>query len=298
VGPRPFRSNAPDKASLGFEIFKLSELYDREARGQLRDVLAAPGRLAFHLVFVGLRGEGAHVVDFERCPLGAGFLTVAASGRVHEFVVERGVEAWMILFAPELLDAGTPLAQTDPLRGARVLSPTWTRPVLAVPTGEEAWLLSLCERMREEFERPADVMQPAVLASLVRLVLLGAERWLVAADRGGRERPVPTPLQRFLNAIERDFAQTRSVARYARDAGLSPRRLAELLDAHGYPTAKQLICERVILEQKRLLALADHSVKELAGLTGFEDTTSCVKFFRRHTGLTPVAFRARVRAAR
>lgn len=283
---------------MGFEIFKLSELYDREARGELRDALAAPGRLAFHVVFVGLRGEGAHIVDFERCPLAEGYLTVAACGRVHEFVVERGVEAWMILFLPELLDAGAPLAATDPLRGARVLSPTWARPALAVPPGEEAWLRAVCEHMREEFERPADIVQPALLASLVRLVVLGAERWLVETDRGARERPVPTPLQRFLGAIERDFAKTRSVARYARDAGLSPRRLAELLDAHGYPTAKQLICERVILEQKRLLALADHSVKELADLTGFEDTTSCVKFFRRHVGVTPAAFRSRVRAAR
>jgi AraC-like DNA-binding protein len=65
---------------------------------------------------------------------------------------------------------------------------------------------------------------------------------------------------------------------------------------HGYPNANQLICDRVFLEQKRLLAYGDHGLKELADLTGFEDATSFVKFFRRHVGLTPIAFRRRLQA--
>jgi AraC-like DNA-binding protein len=284
VGPRPFRSNVPDKADLGFEIFKLSDLHERAARGLLLDPLDAPGRLAFHLLFVGTRGAGEHVVDFDRCPLGAGFLTVASRGRVHQFVVDRGVDAWMILFSPELVD-----------RDSRVLAPSLTPPALALPADEQAWMSSLCERMQREFARAPDAVQAPLLVSLVRVLLLGAERLLGEAERRrGRAAP-PTALQRFLAAVERDFARTRSVAHYARAAGVSPRRLAELLDEQGHPTAKQVVCERVALEQKRLLAHGDASVKEIAALTGFEDATNCVKFFRRLVGATPLEFRARVR---
>lgn len=285
MGPRPFRSNVPDKADLGFEIFKLAELQERAARGQLRDPLDAPGRLAFHVLFVGTRGVGEHIVDFDRCPLGAAFLTVAAQGRVHQFVVDRQVDAWMILFSPELVG------------DSRVLSPSLTPPAIALPADDQAWMLALCERMQREFTRPTDGFQAPLLASLVRTLLLGAERLLADAERRqGRAAPT-TALQRFLAAVEKDFARTRSVEHYARAAGLSPRRLAELLDQQGYPTAKQVVCERVVLEQKRLLAHGDHSVKEIAALTGFEAATNCVKFFRREVGATPLEFRERVRAA-
>jgi transcriptional regulator GlxA family with amidase domain len=48
----------------------------------------------------------------------------------------------------------------------------------------------------------------------------------------------------------------------------------------------------VILEHKRLLAHSGVSVKELAALTGFDEPTNLVKFFRLHTGQTPLEFRS------
>jgi AraC-like DNA-binding protein len=178
-----------------------------------------------------------------------------------------------------------------------LLSPSWTPPAVALPSHEQAWLLELCERLHEEFARPPDPLQAGLLASLSRTALLGVERLVAETDRQEGRRALPAPLQRFLDGVERQFARTRAVADYAREAGISARRLAELLEQHAYPTAKQVISERVVLEQKRLLAHGDHSVKELADLTGFADSTSCVKFFRQHTGMTPLEFRGRARLA-
>ena len=50
--------------------------------------------------------------------------------------------------------------------------------------------------------------------------------------------------------------------------------------------------DRVVLEQKRLLAHTDVSVKELAARTGFAEPTNLIKFFRQRTGQTPLEFRA------
>ena len=65
-----------------------------------------------------------------------------------------------------------------------------------------------------------------------------------------------------------------------------------LLAARTGKSTKQVIDERVILEHKRLLAHTELSVKELAARTGFPEPTNLVKFFRHHTGMTPLAFRA------
>ena len=109
---------------------------------------------------------------------------------------------------------------------------------------------------------------------------------------------MPAALADFFTIVERDHTRTRSVARLASAAGISTRRLGELLEAQGKPSAKQVICERVVLEQKRRLAHSDISIKELATLTGFDEPTNMVKFFRHFTGTTPTAFRALHRADR
>ncbi|MBC7973753.1 MAG: AraC family transcriptional regulator, partial [Myxococcales bacterium] len=121
--------------------------------------------------------------------------------------------------------------------------------------------------------------------ALLRVLVLRAERLV------DRAQPMPAAVQRFFTILEADHATTRSVAHYARRAGISPRRLGELVHAHTGKSTKQVIDERVILEQKRLLVHSELSVKELAARTGFAEPTNLVKFFRHHTQTTPAEFR-------
>lgn len=277
----PFRHNA--KPSVGIEVFRLSELLDRADKKALEHPLDLPQRPEFHTVYVGLRGQGTHVVDFTPVPLGAGHLTFVARGRVQQFTGERGVDAWMLLFAPEALGG----QRDDPLRAPEVLSPVWPAPALAVPAADMRELLALVDQIEAEQARPFDALQEPVLAALLRALLLRAERM-----RAGGRDAVPAALGRFFTILERDHAETRSVAHYARAAGVSPRRLGELVAAQTGKSTKQVIDERVVLEHKRLLAHTELSVKELAERTGFAEPTNLVKFFRHHTGMTPLAFRA------
>lgn len=106
----PFRPGA--KPHLGVEVFRLAELFARAERGAIDHALEAPQRPEFHTLYVGLRGKGQLVVDFTPVALGAGFLTFVARGRVQQFVVDRRVDAWMLLFAPEQIGA----APDDALR--------------------------------------------------------------------------------------------------------------------------------------------------------------------------------------
>lgn len=62
------------------------------------------------------------------------------------------------------------------------------------------------------------------------------------------------------------------------------------LNLNGLP-AKTLINQRLILEAKRLLAHTSMSVQAIGLELGFDESTNFVKFFRRETGTTPLAFR-------
>ncbi len=281
IRPLPFRHN--DKPALGFEILRLSSIFARADRRDLDHPLDAPQRLGFHSVYIGIAGRGTIEVDFTPVPVGRERMTFVAAGRVQSFS-DRGGDAWMLLFKPEFLVA-TP-GSSDPLVLPSVLSPVWANPVLHVPRAEHAELLALAARIEEEHAKPMDAIQPWLLSALLRAVLLRAERL------AGPRAPPHAALATFFTILERDHMRTRSVTHYARASGVSVRRLAELMVAETGRSTKQIIDERVVLEHKRLLAYTGDSVKQIAERTGFAEPTNLVKFFRRHTGETPLMFRA------
>ncbi len=274
-----FRHNT--KPSLGIEVLRLADLLERERTGQLPESLMAPQRPQFDMVLVGLAGKGSIKIDFQPVPIGAGHVMVFARGRVQQYAQTKGLDGWLIVFSPDFLA----------LSDLRVLSPSWARPSIA-PRGDHREILALANQLATEHARPLDRVQPALLAALLRALLLRLERHVPA------DPAPPAPLQRFLTILERDCLSTRSVAHYAREAGISVRRLAELARAHTGRSTKQLVDERLVLEQKRLLAHTEVTVKELADRTGFAEPTNLIKFFRHHTGLTPQAFRRNLPSAR
>ncbi|MCC8173154.1 MAG: helix-turn-helix domain-containing protein, partial [Odoribacter sp.] len=56
-------------------------------------------------------------------------------------------------------------------------------------------------------------------------------------------------------------------------------------------TPKLYIDERLTLEAKRLLSYSLLTVKEICFELGFDEPTNFGKFFKKQTGITPVAFR-------
>ncbi|MBX3155479.1 MAG: helix-turn-helix domain-containing protein [Deltaproteobacteria bacterium] len=266
----------------GIEVMRLSELFARADRLALDHALETPQRPQFHTLYVGTRGRGEIFVDFARVPLGAGKLTVVAGNRVQYFAVTPGVDAWMVLFAPEVVPPGAVPA---------ILAPAWEVPSLDIPPEDQRELVALFELMAAEQRRAPDAQQVALQTALLHALILRADRL-----RGRAAAPSSPALERFFTILERDHARTRRVAHYAKAAGVSARRLGELLVAHAGKSTKAVIDERVLLEQRRLLAHTDISVKELADRTGFAEPTNLVKFFRHLAGETPLAFRARYRA--
>jgi len=275
----PYAHNV--KPGLGVELIGLAELFAREARGELPVPLATPVRPEFHSIYLGTRGRGTMIIDFTPVPIAPGCATIVARGRVEQHVVARGLDAKIVVFSPEFL--------TDSLR---VLAPTWEQPTFELDATDRRDVHALVDQLGAEQNRPLDAVQPPLLAALLRAIVMRLERYAIT------ERTSTPELERFFTILERDCLTTRSVEHYARAAGISPRRLGELLHEHTGRSTKQAIDERVVLEQKRLLAHTQLTVKELAERTGFDEPSNLVKFFRHHTGTTPLAFRRNLPSGR
>lgn len=99
----------------------------------------------------------------------------------------------------------------------------------------------------------------------------------------------------FNQLVDKYYYQIHQVKEYAEILGESPVQLNRAIKTVTGKTASDLIIERLILEAKRLLLFSDLSNKEVAYKLNYEDPSCFACIFRRKTGFTPSAFRAKMK---
>jgi AraC family transcriptional regulator, transcriptional activator of pobA len=160
-------------------------------------------------------------------------------------------------------------------------------PQLALRTAQ------LLERLADEFSQPDSSGAP-VGGWLACCVL-----WVLAhgiAAHGSSEIHTSRDaerLRRFRHLIESYYLKHWPVERYARHLSLSETSLNRLCQRLAGSTAFDLIQQRLALEARRRLVYAASSVSSIARELGFKDPAYFSRFFRRHSGVTPVDFRRR-----
>ena len=112
-----------------------------------------------------------------------------------------------------------------------------------------------------------------------------------------RQQPVVRPnraedvFNKFLRLLADYHTQERSVAFYAGKLCLSPKYFSKLIKSASGRSAPDWIDQYVILEAKNYLKYSDMSIKQIVWKLHFSDQPSFTKFFKAHTGMTPVQFR-------
>jgi AraC-like DNA-binding protein len=255
---------APQRA-LPFEVLTLRSLHARRPRD-----LTRPERPDFHIVFLATHGRGSHVVDFVRHPLRRGQLLTVAAGRVQQFASPSSFDALMLVVRPDAV-------KWRPELDGRVVTPTPQRLRLVT---------TLFEQLGAELG-PDGGGSAELAARLVEAI------GVACASAASSERTPRDLVGRFRRELEKHHRRSHEVAAYAAILRCTTRTLTRHCVTATGRTAKQIIDERVALEARRSLAHEDVTVVTLARTLGFASSTQFVKFFRRVTGETPTAFRAR-----
>jgi AraC family transcriptional activator of pobA len=97
----------------------------------------------------------------------------------------------------------------------------------------------------------------------------------------------------FRALVEQHYKEGVPVARYADLLRVTPVRLNRLCLKLADKSAFDIIQDRLMLEACRKLTYAPSSVASIAYELGFQDPAYFSRAFKRHTGLTPKAFRER-----
>jgi AraC-like DNA-binding protein len=104
---------------------------------------------------------------------------------------------------------------------------------------------------------------------------------------------LPQPYIDLLNQLETDREWSRSVTDRADRLGYAPRTLTRACQQATGRTAKQVIDDRIMLEARRLLVHPTTTIEAIARRLSFTEAGNLAKFFQRHAGENPAAWRNR-----
>jgi AraC family transcriptional regulator, transcriptional activator of pobA len=139
-------------------------------------------------------------------------------------------------------------------------------------------------------------MSGAVVESLLHVLLVHLHRHQPAslgeAVQAGAFKALAG---QFTALIQSHFREHWTVARYARELGISRDRLNDIsLRAYGRPPAR-LIRERVLIEARIYLANSSLALGEIAGVLGFAGAPQFSRFFKTLQGQSPARYRLNLR---
>jgi AraC family transcriptional activator of pobA len=97
---------------------------------------------------------------------------------------------------------------------------------------------------------------------------------------------------RLRERIEQGFRARESVSAAARALGASPTALRQACARVANSSPAQMLDDRALLEARRLLLYSQLSVADIAYAVGFDDPAYFSRFFARHVGQPPSAYRA------
>lgn len=110
-------------------------------------------------------------------------------------------------------------------------------------------------------------------------------------DLAGRPSRAEEVFNQFLRLLADYHTRERTVSFYADKLCLSPKYFSKLIKSVSGRSAPDWIDTYVILEAKNYLKYSDMSIKQIVYQLHFSDQPTFTKYFRAHTGMTPVQFR-------
>ena len=251
----------------------------------------------FQLLLVR-RGRVSATLDGVALELrGPAVVTVPALG-AHGFRFDRRIQGRVVTVAAPHLERL--LAPAPGLAARLTVLRGWPLAATAAPGIDAA-----ADALAAEYRAGPTPGIAATAAPGWRALALDAAllRLLIAVGRGappdaGADAGPPRALQhvrRLRAAIEREFRRQPTLAALAGEVGVTPTQLNRACRAVlGQPTLA-LLHERLLREAQRELAYTGVSIKRIALELGFSDAAYFTRFVRRHVGLTPSAWRSRLR---
>lgn len=273
-------------SSLGFEIISLESLYQRFESGDIK-YIDQPHRIHFHNIIIITGGQGQHLIDFNQFHLEAGRVLMINKGQIHSFDVHNKPQGKLIVFTDEFID------KVATAINLQIFSPTHfissKLQGFTLSESQESTLLELIRLLQTELkiETPNLIFLQTLFTSMLLKVTEARPRIYLNKMNLAQTRC----FERFILLLNEHFINTRDAHYYANLLGTTYKTLNKICKLATNRTSKQLIDAHTILEAKRRLSIDHYQIQQLAAYLGFDEPSNFVKYFKKHTLMTPNQFK-------
>lgn len=240
----------------------------------------------FFYILALTKGTGNHEIDFTTYEVCDNSVFFMRPGHVHQLTLKSGSQGFLLQFKPEFYypnDAPSRqllrkasnknLCQLDEIRFRKLIST----------------LTIIFQEYVDKQEGYQDVIKANLGLFFIELVRHRQQRSnaITPVNPYSEER-----LEEFLELLENHISVHKQVSHYAGMMHLSSYQLNAITKATLGKTCSELINEWIILESKRNLLATTNQVNQIAFQLGYDDVSYFIRFFKKHTGYSPEAFRA------
>lgn len=250
----------------------------------------APHKIKFYLILFITKKTYTHFIDFKSYEIKEGSALFVTKNQVHSFNEKLDKShGFGIAFNNLFIDKHYFLS--DNLRLNRLFNYHIESPIIYKKDMGENSLIELISDMHKEYHSNNKFAKPEILASLLRVLLLKAERAKEYHAVTNINTHWLETFSKFKDLLEDEYVNTRNSKTYASKLFVSYKFLNDVVKKLTGTTVKAFIDDFVIIEIKRYLISSSLSINEISYQTGFEDPANMVKFFRKKTSITPLKFR-------
>jgi AraC family transcriptional activator of pobA len=236
-----------------------------------------------HIILIA-QGGGAMQAEAAQVRFEAPCLLLIAAGIIHGFSWHQESRGHVTTVADSYLRH---LVSRD-----RDLAPLFAQPhAVMLPQEESAAAEQVIARMAKELGWFGPGQRAAVESALLALMVMVLRQLpLCVAQSPGTTRHAAL-VARLRERIEERFRQREPVTLHARALGTSLTALRQACAMVANSSPAQMLDDRALLEARRLLLYSELSVAEVAYALGFDDPAYFSRFFARHVGQPPRAWR-------
>jgi AraC family transcriptional regulator, transcriptional activator of pobA len=286
--------NQPEKAQ--FVVYDMNQYLMKNQANTTR-----PHIHSYYQVIWFKSGTGKHFVDFKEYDVFENAIFFIAKNQVHYFDANTDYTGVLIHFNEIFLINND--SEMDFLLKFELFNNPYQQPSCCIGHGIEHTLDGYLQQIMAELQSPDPFGKEELLRIYLKAFLIQVQRRRYELQQTNGQFPIAlderrAQLMKFVNLVDENYMKGMSVAEYARSMLISSRTLSDLTSQLLNKTPSQMVMERTILEAQRLLLHSNLNVSQIGYRLGFDDPSYFVKYFKKHTSISPTDFRKSIAANR
>lgn len=265
-----------------------SDFYINTFKNHLVDhsFVEEPHRHNSYVLVLFTKGYGTHDIDFDTFGIQPGSMFFMQPGQIHHWDLSDDIDGFVIFYSQEMYNL---YFRQKAIEAYPFYSSLGNSPEMIFDAKELKAVEFYFYKMLEEYQGNKIMKQDKIMNLLdsIHIEIARKHNDVYALETHSYN----VKIKDFDVLLEKYFWTEKAPSFYASQLHITLKHLNRICNEILKKTTTQVITDRIILEAKRMLMDKKRTVNEIATGLGFDDYSYFVRLFKKHTAMTPTAFR-------